>query len=77
MEDRGPIRAIVTLSSCTTHSQGAGNALFPIFQANENPELSLHGFDYSKTAIDVVKVHWPRFFQPLLITLRGLMGFLT
>jgi len=37
-------------------SQGAGNALYPIYQANENPELSIHGFDYSKSAIDVVKV---------------------
>jgi hypothetical protein len=36
--------------------QGAGNAMFPIVQHNENPELSVFGFDYSKSAVEVVKV---------------------
>ena len=34
---------------------GAGNTLFPIVQTN--PEAFVYGFDYSKTAIDVVKKH--------------------
>lgn len=35
---------------------GPGNTLFPLFAANENPHLQLHGFDYSKEAIDLVLV---------------------
>lgn len=30
--------------------------MFPIVQHNENPDLSVFGFDYSKSAVDVVKV---------------------
>lgn len=30
--------------------------MFPIVQHNENPELSVFGFDYSKSAVEVVKV---------------------
>ena len=40
--------------------QGAGNALYPIFEANKNPDLTIHGFDYSKSAVDVVKVRRPQ-----------------
>ncbi|KAL7418072.1 S-adenosyl-L-methionine-dependent methyltransferase [Mrakia frigida] len=46
--DAGP-RTIIEIGC------GAGNALYPIYQANDNPELSIHGFDYSKSAVDVVK----------------------
>lgn len=35
---------------------GPGNTLFPLLAANENPELQLHGLDFSKEAIDLVKV---------------------
>ncbi|KAI5479333.1 hypothetical protein MNV49_003852 [Pseudohyphozyma bogoriensis] len=34
---------------------GPGNTLFPLFSHNENPELKLHGFDFSKEAVDMVK----------------------
>lgn len=30
--------------------------MFPIVQHNENPELSVFGFDYSQSAVNVVKV---------------------
>lgn len=42
---------------------GPGNTLFPLLAANENPELNLFGFDYSKVAIDLVKAN-PAFSSP-------------
>ncbi|POY76611.1 hypothetical protein BMF94_0201 [Rhodotorula taiwanensis] len=36
---------------------GNGSTLFPLLAANENPELDLHGYDYSKEAVSVVKGH--------------------
>jgi ubiquinone/menaquinone biosynthesis C-methylase UbiE len=36
---------------------GPGNTLFPLLAANENVDLQLHGFDFSKEAIDLVKVY--------------------
>lgn len=35
---------------------GNGSTLFPLLAANENPLLDLHGYDYSKEAVSVVKV---------------------
>lgn len=34
---------------------GPGNTLYPLLAANENPELQLHGLDFSKEAIALVK----------------------
>ncbi|KAM0749693.1 methyltransferase [Meredithblackwellia eburnea MCA 4105] len=34
---------------------GPGNTLFPLFAANENPHLRLHGFDFSKEAVQLVR----------------------
>lgn len=42
---------------------GPGNTLFPLLAANENPKLSLFGFDYSKVAVDLVKEN-PSFASP-------------
>ncbi|BGP22808.1 hypothetical protein JCM10295v2_001699 [Rhodotorula toruloides] len=36
---------------------GNGSTLFPLLAANENPKLDLHGYDYSKEAVAVVKSH--------------------
>ncbi|TKA52917.1 hypothetical protein B0A53_04220 [Rhodotorula sp. CCFEE 5036] len=36
---------------------GNGSTLFPLRAANENPLLDLHGYDYSKEAVSVVKTH--------------------
>ncbi|BGP37942.1 hypothetical protein JCM10449v2_001869 [Rhodotorula kratochvilovae] len=36
---------------------GNGSTLFPLLAANENPGLELHGYDYSKEAVAVVKSH--------------------
>ncbi|BGP53873.1 hypothetical protein JCM8202_006066 [Rhodotorula sphaerocarpa] len=36
---------------------GNGSTLFPLLAANENPQLDLHGYDYSKEAVGVVKGH--------------------
>lgn len=38
---------------------GNGSTLFPLLAANENPKLDLHGYDYSKEAVSVVKVRIP------------------
>lgn len=35
---------------------GPGNTLYPLLAANKNPELQLHGLDFSKEAIALVKV---------------------
>ncbi|SCZ95856.1 BZ3500_MvSof-1268-A1-R1_Chr8-1g09841 [Microbotryum saponariae] len=35
---------------------GPGNTLFPLYSFNENPQLSLHGYDFSKQAVDLVLV---------------------
>lgn len=35
---------------------GNGSTLFPLLADNENPLLDLHGYDYSKEAVAVVKV---------------------
>ena len=35
---------------------GAGNALFPLVESNQNKHLHLHGSDYSEEAVSVVKV---------------------
>ncbi|GAA5978141.1 hypothetical protein JCM10908_004243 [Rhodotorula pacifica] len=48
--DAGPKR-IVELGC------GNGSTLFPLLAANENPLLDLHGYDYSKEAVSVVKNH--------------------
>lgn len=34
---------------------GAGNTMFPILAQNENPGLRIHGCDYLKVAVDLVK----------------------
>ncbi|KAK4058684.1 hypothetical protein OIO90_000128 [Microbotryomycetes sp. JL221] len=36
---------------------GPGNTLFPLLASNENTQLSLHGYDYSKEAVDLVKAN--------------------
>ncbi|KDE06680.1 hypothetical protein MVLG_03026 [Microbotryum lychnidis-dioicae p1A1 Lamole] len=45
--DAGP-RTIVEIGC------GPGNTLFPLYSFNENPQLSLHGYDFSKQAVDLV-----------------------
>jgi len=37
---------------------GNGSTLFPLLAANENPHLRLHGYDYSKEAVNVVRVRF-------------------
>jgi tRNAThr (cytosine32-N3)-methyltransferase len=34
---------------------GVGNAIFPLLEENENPDLRVHGRDYSPRAIEVLK----------------------
>ncbi|KAK6530054.1 hypothetical protein TWF694_003428 [Orbilia ellipsospora] len=34
---------------------GAGNTLFPILNANKNPDFHIHGADFSKTSIDLIR----------------------
>ncbi|KAK6497879.1 hypothetical protein TWF481_012278 [Arthrobotrys musiformis] len=34
---------------------GAGNTLFPILSANKNPNFHIHGADFSKTSIDLIR----------------------
>ncbi|GAA5996596.1 hypothetical protein JCM5350_006756 [Sporobolomyces pararoseus] len=36
---------------------GNGSTLFPLLAANQNPQFRLHGYDYSKEAVNVVKNH--------------------
>ncbi|GAA6012420.1 hypothetical protein JCM11491_004327 [Sporobolomyces phaffii] len=36
---------------------GNGSTLFPLLAANENPHFRLHGYDYSKEAVNVVRSH--------------------
>ncbi|GAA5953529.1 hypothetical protein JCM21900_006192 [Sporobolomyces salmonicolor] len=45
---------------------GNGSTLFPLLAANENPHLKLHGYDYSKEAVAVVKAHSS--FDPTFLT---------
>lgn len=35
---------------------GAGNTVFPLLSVNENPDLVVHACDFSKRAVEVVKV---------------------
>lgn len=34
---------------------GAGNTLFPVLQANQNPDLRITGVDFSKQAVEIVR----------------------
>lgn len=34
---------------------GAGNTMFPVLQANENPDLKIAGVDFSSRAVEIVK----------------------
>lgn len=34
---------------------GAGNTLFPILSSNKNPSFHIHGADFSKTSIDLIR----------------------
>ncbi|KAK6334169.1 hypothetical protein TWF696_002671 [Orbilia brochopaga] len=36
---------------------GAGNTMFPILAANKNPNFHIHGADFSKTSIDLIRSH--------------------
>ncbi|GAA5830321.1 hypothetical protein JCM11251_001306 [Rhodosporidiobolus azoricus] len=45
---------------------GNGSTLFPLLAANENPQLELHGYDYSKEAVAVVRGH--ESFDPTYLT---------
>ncbi|GAA5848574.1 hypothetical protein JCM8547_004557 [Rhodosporidiobolus lusitaniae] len=45
---------------------GNGSTLFPLLAANENPQLELHGYDYSKEAVSVVRGH--ESFDPRYLT---------
>jgi Methyltransferase domain len=45
---------------------GVGNAMFPILAENENPNLKIHGRDYSPRAIEVLRSD-PQ-FDPLYAT---------
>ncbi|PCH44560.1 methyltransferase [Wolfiporia cocos MD-104 SS10] len=42
---------------------GAGNAVFPLLSANNNPQLSLHAYDYSSHAVKLVQ-HNPLYTSP-------------
>lgn len=37
-------------------STGAGNSVFPLLSANENPDLILRAYDYSPHAVKLVQV---------------------
>ncbi|KAF3920701.1 hypothetical protein ABW21_db0209530 [Orbilia brochopaga] len=36
---------------------GAGNTMFPILTQNRNPNFHIHGADFSKTSIDLIRSH--------------------
>lgn len=40
------------------HFTGAGNAVFPLLAANQNPQLSLYAYDYASHAVKVVQVRY-------------------
>ena len=48
---------------------GAGNAVFPLLSANQNPDLHLYAFDYSSHAVKLVQVDGsPSILIPMLIS---------
>jgi len=44
------------IPSIFTSNKGAGNSVFPLLAANENPNLNIVACDYSSKAVEVVKV---------------------
>ncbi|KAH9940784.1 methyltransferase [Epithele typhae] len=49
---------------------GAGNAVFPLLSANQNPLLSLRAYDYSSHAVKLVQNN-PLYLQPPLGTIEA------
>ncbi|CAG8578775.1 10532_t:CDS:2 [Paraglomus brasilianum] len=50
LKDAGPKRVVEV--GC-----GAGNTLFPLLAVNQNPDLFIYAYDFSSTAVEVVKNH--------------------
>ena len=46
----------VTLHTHSNMNPGAGNSVFPLLSANQNPELRLRAYDYSSHAVKLVQV---------------------
>ncbi|OJT02955.1 tRNA(Thr) (cytosine(32)-N(3))-methyltransferase [Trametes pubescens] len=55
---------------------GAGNAVFPLLAANENPHLSLKAYDYSSHAVKLVQSN-PLYLSPPLGTIEAAVWDLT
>ncbi|KAI8996472.1 methyltransferase [Trametes punicea] len=55
---------------------GAGNAVFPLLQANKNPNLSLKAYDYSSHAVKLVQNN-PLYLSPPLGTIEAAVWDLT
>ncbi|KAI0358186.1 methyltransferase [Trametes cingulata] len=55
---------------------GAGNAVFPLLQANQNPHLSLKAYDYSSHAVKLVQNN-PLYLSPPLGTIEAAVWDLT
>jgi len=50
--------------------QGAGNSVFPLLSANQNPHLSLYAYDYSSHAVKLVQNN-PLYRSPPLGTIEA------
>jgi hypothetical protein len=47
---------LMNTSNFISFPKGAGNSVFPLLAANQNPDLHLHAYDYSSHAIKLVQV---------------------
>ncbi|KAK7686310.1 hypothetical protein QCA50_010534 [Cerrena zonata] len=55
---------------------GAGNAVFPLLAANQNPQLSLYAYDYASHAVKVVQ-NDPLYLEPPMGTIKSAVWDLT
>lgn len=56
--------------SITEIGCGAGNSVFPLLSVNENPDLTIHAYDYSPHAVKLVQ-HNPLYLSPTTGSVRA------